>query len=138
MLLAYNTNGFAHHDPEQAIALLAEIGYRGIGLTIDHGLLNPFVEPQAHAESVATTGRLLERFGMRSVVETGARFLLDPRRKHEPTLLSADPAERGRRIEFLRRAFDVARSLRSDCASLCSGVLRKPLDDEAASGRLIE
>ena len=42
MLLGYNTNGFAHHDPAAALELLAEIGYRSVALTLDHGLLNPF------------------------------------------------------------------------------------------------
>src|ERR1700676_3140817 len=138
MLLAYNTNGFAHHDPEEAIALLAEIGYRGVGLTIDHGLLNPLAEPQAQAQSIAAIRRLLKRHGMRSVVETGARFLLNPRRKHEPTLMTADPAERRRRIEFLHWAIDAARAVGSDCVSLWSGVLHEPLADEAAFERLCE
>jgi hypothetical protein len=34
------------------------------------------------------------------VMETGARFLLDPRHKHEPTLMTRDPAARQRRIDF--------------------------------------
>ena len=42
MLLGYNTNGFAHHDPFEAIELLAEIGYKSVALTLDHGPLNPF------------------------------------------------------------------------------------------------
>ena len=31
MLLGYNTNGLAHHDPYQAVELLAELGYRSVG-----------------------------------------------------------------------------------------------------------
>jgi sugar phosphate isomerase/epimerase len=136
LLLAYNTNGFAHHAPADAIALLAEVGYRGVGLTIDHGLLNPFAPDRAAA--VAQMRRLLERHGLRSVIETGARFLLDPRIKHEPTLMTADPAARARRVQFYRDAIDIARELGSDCVSIWSGVLREPLDDEAASARLID
>ena len=37
--------------------------------------------------------------GMACVIETGARHLLDPLVKHEPTLVSADPAARERRID---------------------------------------
>ena len=138
MLLAYNTNGFAHHDPEQAIALLARIGYRGVGLTIDHGLLNPLADGQAQTRSLATVHRLLVRHHLRSVVETGARFLLDPRRKHEPTLMSPEPSERGRRVDFLCRAIDIAKALGSDCVSIWSGVLRELLTDDDAFDRLIE
>ena len=58
---------------------------------------------------------------MRSVIETGARFLLDPRVKHEPTLLSESPR---RRIDFYKYAVDCAAELGSDCVSLWSGVLQ--------------
>ena len=63
-------------------------------------------------------GSLLERLDMRSVIETGARFLLDPRVKHEPTLLSESPR---RRIDFYKYAIDCAAELGSDCVSLWSG-----------------
>ncbi len=135
MLLAYNTNGFANHDPAEAIALLAEIGYRGVGLTLDHGLLNPFSD--GLPAEISRFRRLLERHQMRSVVETGARFLLDPSLKHEPTLMTGDPAARERRIAFYRRAIDIAWALKSDCVSIWSGVLRGPLDDDAAFDTLI-
>jgi sugar phosphate isomerase/epimerase len=73
---------------------------------------------------------------MRSVIETGARFLLDPRSKHEPTLMTADAAERSRRVRFLQHAIDIAAELTSDCVSFWSGVLRETLDDDAAFERL--
>lgn len=136
MLLAYNTNGFAHHDPAEAIALLAEIGYRGVGLTIDHGLLDPRQSPSALKRELKKVRKVLDKHGMRSVVETGARFLMDPRRKHEPTLMSAEPAGRKMRDAFLRHAIDVAAELESDCVSLWSGVLHEPIDDAAAFARL--
>jgi len=118
MFLGYNTNGLAHHDLFDAVELVAEIGYRGVAITIDHGALPP-TSPRSH-EPILRLRRLLERLGMRSVIETGARFLLDPRVKHEPTLLSED---RRRRIDFYKYAIDCAAELGSDCVSLWSGVL---------------
>ncbi len=137
MMLGYNTNGMAHHELFDAVALLAEIGYRGVAITIDHGALPP------HGRYLRQrTGRLrllLEQLGMRSVIETGARFLLDPRHKHEPTLLSADPAGRRRRIEFYKHAVKCAADLGSDCVSLWSGVLHDAsLPDQQAMDRLAE
>ena len=74
---------------------------------------------------------------MRSVIQTGARFLLDPRQQHEPTLMTADAAERSRRVRFLERAIDIAAELESDCVSFWSGVLREPeVSSEAAFDRL--
>jgi len=35
MRLGYNTNGFAHHRLSDAVEIIAELGYRSIGLTLD-------------------------------------------------------------------------------------------------------
>lgn len=134
MLLGYNTNGLAHHDPLEAIALLADLGYQSVALTLDQGRLNPFAE--GFSSQLDRVRALLERRGMRSVVETGARFLLDPWHKHEPTLMAADPAGRARRLDFLRRAVLAARALGSDCVSLWSGRLREEISAGAALDRL--
>ena len=75
---------------------------------------------------------------MRSVVETGARFLLDPQVKHEPTLVTADPAGRARRVDFLCRAIDVAAALDADCVSLWSGIVRDGAGDREAMDRLVD
>jgi L-ribulose-5-phosphate 3-epimerase len=118
MLPGYNTNGFAHHRLEDGIVVLAELGYRSIALTLDFHALNPF-DPDL-ARQLATVKALLEKHSLRSVVETGARFLLDPRRKHQPTLLSSLP-DRNRRLDFLKRAVDIAADLGSDAVSFWSG-----------------
>jgi sugar phosphate isomerase/epimerase len=135
MLLGYNTNGMAHHELFDAVTLLAEIGYRSVAITIDHGALPPYAtDLQQKIESLR---RLLDGFRMRSVIETGARFLLDPREKHQPTLVSADPGGRARRIEFYRHAVDCAAALGSNCVSLWSGVLRDSVSRPEAVGRLV-
>ena len=90
MRLGYNTNGLAHHDLVEAIELLAEIGYESVAITVDHGSLNPF-DSRLEQQTDAVRGAL-QRHGLSSVIETGARFLLDSRTKHEPTLMTADPA----------------------------------------------
>jgi L-ribulose-5-phosphate 3-epimerase len=136
MLLGYNTNGLAHHDPYLALELLAEIGYSSVAITLDHGPLNPLAE-----DWPAELPRLkeqLQRLGLKSVIETGARFLLNPRVKHEPTLVSAAEGDRQVRIDFLRRAIDAAAFLDSDCVSLWSGTRRDDASDEQTLERLAE
>jgi sugar phosphate isomerase/epimerase len=136
MLLAYNTNGLAHHDLMDAIELLADIGYEGVSITVDHGALNPFDErTPAQLERVAA---VLKERQMRCVIETGGRFLLDPRRKHEPTLVSSSGAGRARRAEFLCRAIDIATQLGADCVSLWSGVVHDGVSDHQAMARLMD
>jgi L-ribulose-5-phosphate 3-epimerase len=135
MLLAYNTNGLAHHDLLDAISLLADIGYQGISITLDHGALNPY-DDRTPAQ-LAKVAAALERHHFRCVIETGARFLLDPRQKHEPTLVTADAAARLRRVDFLKHAVDIAAAVNADCVSLWSGIVHDGADDVEAFRRLI-
>jgi sugar phosphate isomerase/epimerase len=134
MLLGYNTNGFAFHEPLSAVDLIAEIGYRSAAVTLDVNVLNPY-EPRLEHRIDRMRDRLEQR-RLRSVVETGARFLLDSRVKHEPTLMSTDADARARRVDFLCRAVEVAHGLGSDAVSLWSGRLREPLPSDAAWARL--
>lgn len=136
MFLGYNTNGLAHHNPLEALRLLAEIGYESVALTIDHGLLNP--RDDRLASQLSELRFALSAYGLRSVIETGARFLLDPRAKHEPTLMHPSTEKRSIRVNFLKHAIDMARELRSDCVSFWSGVLRDEVSESAAFARLVE
>lgn len=121
MHLGYNTNGLAHHSLPAGIRLLASLGYKSVAITLDHCALNPYAPD--YETQLKEIGELLTELDMRSVVETGARYLLDPRHKHQPTLVSAKSAGRPMRIEFLRHAIDIAAALGSDCVSLWSGAL---------------
>lgn len=133
MFLGYNTNGLAHHDLFDAVELLADIGYRGVAITIDHNALPPG-DPERERD-IARLRQLLEKHGMRSVIETGARFLLDPQVKHEPTLLSESPR---RRIEFYKYAINCAAELGSDCVSIWSGVLHDGTPSHTGEGQVMD
>jgi len=134
MFLGYNTNGLVHHDLVAAIELLAEMGYRGVGISLDVGQLNPYADQ--FPSELSRVGEALSDCGMQSAIETGARYLLDPRIKHEPTLLSPDGASRARRIDFLQRSIDIAAVLDSHCVTLFSGVLRDDVSRDDALQRL--
>ena len=135
MLLGYNTNGLAFHRWQDGLELLAEVGYRAVAITVDQHCLNPFAPN--FASELAEVRRRLERLQLRSVIETGARFLLDPRQKHEPTLISATADGRARRIEFLCRCIDIAKELNSDAVSFWSGV-RRGTDEPPARQWLLD
>lgn len=134
MYLGYNTNGFANHDPIEAIELLAELGYQGIAITIDHQWLNPFSE--SFERQLDEFQRILRLYRLNTVIETGARYLLNPNVKHEPTLLSDGAENRERRIEFLKRCIDAAEYLGSDCVSLWSGRKPETINLQTAMDRL--
>jgi sugar phosphate isomerase/epimerase len=136
MLPGYNTNGFAHHRLDDALEILGELGYRSVAITLDHHALNPFLPDLGMR--LEQTRYLLEAVGLRCVVETGARFLLDPRRKHRPTLLSPSPEERGARLDFLMRAVDIAHALGADAVSFWSGTALDDAPDDVLWQRLLE
>jgi sugar phosphate isomerase/epimerase len=134
MLLGYNTNGFAHHRLRDALSILADLGYRSVALTLDYNALNPYdadLPPQ-----LAEVRDLLRSLNLRVVIETGARFLLDPLRKHQPTLISPTPEERERRLDFLRRAINIAGELRADAVSFWSGAAREEASEAVLMNRL--
>lgn len=112
----YVSNGLTDHRIEDALELLAENGYSGVALTLDHVHFDPLA-PRLRARA-ARLGAEIEALGLQVVVETGARFVLDPRRKHFPTLISDG---RQRRVDLLCRAVDVAVELGAPVVSMWSG-----------------
>ena len=118
MRLAYNTNGLSHHRPLDAVELLADLGYEGVALTPDVGPLDPLGFDMG---TVRELRRVLDDAGLAVVIETGARFVLDPRSKHRPTLLEESARERARRRKFLEGCFALAGEIGADLVSIWSG-----------------
>jgi L-ribulose-5-phosphate 3-epimerase len=117
--LAYNTNGLSHHRILDALRLLHDLGYEGVAITPDASCLDPFHPRDGEAQAVRSLARDL---GLVLAVETGARFLLDPRRKHRPTLLEESASDRARRADFVARSIDLASELGAGVVSIWSGV----------------
>lgn len=117
----YNTNGFAHHSLGDALRVLEHLGYRSVALTLDHNVLNPLDPKQSSSGQVKKWAAAFAGRKLTGVVETGARFLLDPFRKHQPTLLSKRTRDRALRQWFLKRACDIADQIGWDTVSVWSG-----------------
>jgi sugar phosphate isomerase/epimerase len=133
---AYNTNGVSNHRFEDALRLISDSGYDGVALTLDHHHFDPFApDLQRRAGTLAA---LLDRLGLDVVVETGARFLLDPRAKHEPTLISPHEEGRARRLDFLRRAVDICAACRGEAVSFWAGVPQPGVDAESSWHWLVD
>ncbi len=127
MKAGYSTNSFGDVDPLDALSLLCEQGYASLAITPDRNMLNPY--EKTFASEVRVWQHALAKAQMRCVVETGARHLLDSKRKHHPTLLSDAQDDCNRRIEFLRRAIELAGELNADCVSLWSGAVCSDADE---------
>ena len=135
MVLGYNTNGFAHPRLDDAIEIMAESGYRGVALTLDVHHLAPF--DQSNPRELAYLRERLDQHGLRCVIETGARFLIDARRKHQPTLLTTNANERLPRHVFMLHAIDTAAKLKADCVSFWSGTPDSDETDADLFNRLV-
>ena len=116
--LAYNTNGWPQHELPEIARQLAALGYDGIAITPDTFHLNPL--GAGAAGEARALRRLLDELHLAVAVETGSRFLLDPARKHQPTLLSG-PAGARARLDLLRHCLDLAVALRAETFSFWAG-----------------
>ncbi len=126
MLLGYNTNGLQNHRLDEALRLLADHGYQAVAITPDVCHLDPFRTSAREVEAIAS---VLARLGLVPTMETGARFVLDPTHKHEPTLMTPDAAARERRFEFTTRVARIGRDLGARVVSFWSGIDRMPQVD---------
>jgi len=133
---AYNTNGAANHRLNDALDLIADNAYDGVALTLDHHHFDPF-EANFKRRAEILKNRL-EKLNLGLVIETGARFLLDPLKKHSPTLLSPFVEGRQRRVEFLKLAIDLAAITRAEAVSFWAGVPEAEVSSEQAHGFLRE
>ncbi|OAH10147.1 sugar phosphate isomerase/epimerase family protein [Streptomyces jeddahensis] len=132
----YGTNGLTDLRLADALGLLADLGYDGVGLTLDHMHLDPLApDLTARTREVA---RRLDRHGLGVTIETGARYVLDPRRKHGPSLLDPDPDGRAARTRLLTLAVRIAADLGAHAVHCFSGVTPENTSDDLAWQRLTE
>ncbi|MFE7753469.1 sugar phosphate isomerase/epimerase family protein [Streptomyces sp. NPDC057429] len=134
--LGYGTNGLTDLRIDDALGLLADLGYDGVGLTLDHMHLDPLA-PDLAARTRHVAHRLTE-LGLGVTVETGARYILDPRRKHGPSLLDPDPEARAARTALLDRAVDVAADLGAHAVHCFSGITPPGTTTDTAWQRLTD
>lgn len=129
----FGTNGFTNHRLHDALAVLADLGYDGVALTLDNGHLDPYAN--GLARDLAALSRRLDRLGLDVMVETGARYLLDPWHKHSPTLISDHGREL--RIDYLSRAVRIAAELGAQAVSFWSGAASPNVPPPLAWDRLL-
>ncbi|GGR99313.1 xylose isomerase [Streptomyces aureoverticillatus] len=132
----YGTNGLTDLRLDDALDLLADLGYRGVGLTLDHMHLDPLAP--GLAARTRRVARRLDRLGLTATVETGARYVLDPRHKHGPSLLDPDPQRRADRVRLLIRAVQVAADLGAHAVHCFSGITPDGTSEATAWQRLAD
>ena len=135
--LGYNTNGLAHHRLDDSFRLLADLGYEAVAVTPCVSGLDPLRPVAGEAQALRV---LAEDLGLELTLESGSRFLLDPLRKHRPTLIEEEPGGRLMRREFLEHHIDLAAELGAPLLSIWSGAApeKEGAPPEILQARLIE
>jgi len=133
---AYNTLGCANHSLWDALDLIASAGYQGVALTLDVHHMNPFADDFDAA--LERLGKEFAAADLTVVVDTGARFLLDPRERYEPTLLNPSEEGRARRIAFVKKAIGVCKALNGEAVTFTAGRIRRNVSQANAGAWLLD
>lgn len=128
MLLGYHTNSLQNHRLDEGLRLLVDHGYRAVAITPDTCHLDPALTDDGALDALRAR---LDELGLVPVMETGARYLLDPSAKHEPTLMTRDDGARDRRVAFYGRVAEMGRRLGAEVVSFWAGVDHAPGPDSA-------
>ena len=131
--LGFGANGFGEHTLSDALAVLANLGYQGVAITLDRRHLDPYAEDLP--QRLATLRKQLAELGLAVVIETGGRYLIDPWHQHQPTLLSDHGAEL--RLELLIGAVRIAADLNAEAMSFASGAAPSGVSENASWDRLV-
>lgn len=115
---AYNTNGLQSHRLDEALSLIADHGYHGVALTLDHMHLDPV---RATSTELRQARDWISERELEAVIETGARYVLDPYRKHRPGLCHPEPRARQRRLDLLKRSVEITAELGASLLNFAAG-----------------
>ncbi|MFG1874474.1 sugar phosphate isomerase/epimerase family protein [Sphaerisporangium sp. NPDC049003] len=129
MRFGYGTNGFSNHRLDEALVVLADMGYDGVALTLDAGHLDPYAPGLGH--EVDRVAKRLRDLDLSVVIETGGRYVIDPLRKHHPTLLHP-PQAAAARVDLLLRAVRIGADLGAEAVSFWSGIRPPEVGEDEA------
>jgi sugar phosphate isomerase/epimerase len=123
MKLAFSTNAYTNYPLPEAVRRIADHGYRGVELLGDapHAYFPSFPE-----DDLAAVKRALDETGLavsnvNANTATGYYADAPPSSFFEPSVINPDPATREWRIDYTRRAIDLAAAVDAPAVCLATG-----------------
>ena len=133
--LCFNTNGLRNLALDEAIRHIGEAGYRGVEISLHPAHVLPWGYTPSDLDRI---WRALEAYAVQPVcIATGAPNLLSGE-DHEPSLITADPAERQKRVDLICATFELARHLSVPVVNLSTGFLKPSVDPGTAWQSLVD
>ncbi len=133
---AYNTIGCSNHALPDALEMISEAGYQGVVVTLDVHHMNPMSDTyEADAEALKKS---LAANDLAVSIDTGGRFLLDPRDRLEPSLLSASAEGRARRLELLKRAIRICEICEGEALIFTTGRPKRAVNQSDAATWMLD
>ncbi len=117
--LAFSTNAFKQTDVTDAVRTIGSLGYRGVEIMADAPHMRPDTFTDAEARELR---RVLDGEGLAvSNVNNFTGFAFGDGDTYHPTWVEPEPARRRQRIDFTRRAIELAAAIGGDRVSLQPG-----------------
>ncbi|RBI63453.1 sugar phosphate isomerase/epimerase [halophilic archaeon] len=140
MNLAFSTNAYTRHSLPEAIARIADHGYDGVELLGDepHAYFPEFdgEDERATLDALAETGLAVSNVNANTA--TGYYDDAPPSSFFDPSVVTAADDEREWRVEYTKRAVDLAEATGAPAVCLATGRPLPGTPPEAAHGYLRE
>ncbi len=129
MIPGFHVGALLLHDQIEAIANVAEMGYRCVALRPRVGQLDP--NDARFGEQVLRAAEMLRRTDMSCVLDIESFFLHDRQSVRGPALASADRKEADLAEAMIDRWIDLAAEIGAETITFSSGAVGSSLGDEA-------
>jgi sugar phosphate isomerase/epimerase len=117
MRFGFSTNAFRQYDLDEAIEVLADVGYDGVELLFDQPHLYP---PEASDEEIEAVRETLDANDI-AISNCNAFMLTAIEDFHHPSFVEEDESYRRRRIEYTLDSLDTAAALDAEHISIEPG-----------------
>lgn len=117
MVFSYSSNAFVNYSLSEAVAMIAQTGFKGVEIMCDQPHLYP---PETTAQDLETLKQLLKKHQL-TITNLNCFTLFAVGNTWLPSWIEPDPARRQERIDHTLNCLDMASQLGVPCISVPPG-----------------